>query len=184
MALESLKRRFRVERLGDLTIDWIKVLVYLESTRRGDRESSAENLGRRLGVSENTITDYAYPALFRKGYIKILGENLPRRDANSYELTPKGKRALGKLLNAVGLFELGIMVGISLVVGALVGLMYLESPPGLPPPSLLLRSSFAFTPPRSGALAYVVRSWGVGCYGLVRRGEKRRKNCAVLAERS
>lgn len=84
MVLEYLKRRFRVERLGDLTIDWIKVLAYLENSKRGGRESSAEKLGKKLGISENAITEYAYPGLLRRGYIKLFSENLPRRDANSY----------------------------------------------------------------------------------------------------
>ncbi len=125
MSLESLRRRFRVERLGDLTLDWIKVLVYLDSSKRGSREPSAEKLGKKLGISENTITVYAYPALVRNGYIRLLANNLPERDANSYELTQKGRKALGHLLNAVGFFELGIMVAISLVVGAMVGTLYL-----------------------------------------------------------
>ena len=38
------------------------------------------------------------------------------------------------------------------------------------PPSLPLRSSFAFTPPRSGALAHPVRSGGVGWCRLAREG--------------
>lgn len=135
MSLEYLKRRFRVERLGDLTINWITVLVYLDSTKRGKREPSAKTLEGKIGVPENTITNYAFPALVRYGYVRILGENLPRRDANSYEVTPKGKRALGNFLNAVGFFELGMMVVISLVVGALLSIMYLailQSPLGFP----------------------------------------------------
>ncbi len=57
-----------------------------------------------------------------------------------------------------------------------------NSPPAMPtectarlparfaPPSLPLRSSFAFTPPRSGALAHVVRSGGVGWCRLASEG--------------
>ncbi len=122
MALESLKRRFRVERMGDLTLNWIKVLAYLDNSKRGNRESSAEKLGKELGIPENTITNYAYPALLNYGYIRLLGDNLPDRDANSYALTQKGRRALGNFFNAVGLVEMGIMVGISLIVGAVIGI--------------------------------------------------------------
>jgi uncharacterized protein YacL len=127
MGPESLRRRFRVERLGDLTLNWIKVLVYLGTSKSGSREPSAERLAKEtLGLgSENVITEYAYPALLKKGYIRLLARNLPERDANSYELTEKGRKAMGQLLNAVGFFELGIMVVISLVVGAMIGAVYL-----------------------------------------------------------
>ncbi len=128
MALESLRKRFRVQRLGDLTLNWIKVLAYLESSKSGSRESSAEKLANELGLgSENVITVYAYPTLRRKGYIRPLASNLPERDANSYELTPKGRKALGYFLNAFGFAEMGVMVVVSLVVGAVIGLMYLAS---------------------------------------------------------
>ena len=124
MTIDSLKKRFRVQRQGDLTLNWIKVLAYLDSSNNGSRESSAEKLGKEIGVPENVITEYAYPALLKNGYIKRLADNLPERDANSYEVTQKGRRALGNFLNAVGLVELGVMVGISLVVGATIGFMY------------------------------------------------------------
>jgi hypothetical protein len=128
MTLESLRRRFRVQRLGDLTLNWIKVLAYLESSKSGSREPSAEKLAEELGLgSENVITVYAYPALRRKAYIRLLAGNLPNRDANSYELTPKGKKAIGYFLNAFGFAEMGIMVVVSLIVGAVMGLMYLAS---------------------------------------------------------
>ncbi len=136
MALEFLKRRFRVQRLGDLTLNWIKVLAYLESSKSGSREPSAEKLADELGLgSENVITVYAYPALRRKGYVRLLASNLPERDANSYELTPKGRKALGYFLNTFGFAEMGTMVVVSLIVGAVIGLMslaYLQNPPFFP----------------------------------------------------
>lgn len=136
MALESLKRRFRVQRLGDLTLNWIKVLAYLESSKSASRESSAKKLADELGLgSENVITVYAYPHLRREGYIRLLASNLPERDANSYELTPKGRKALGYFLNTFGFAEMGIAVVTSLIVGALIGLMslaYLQNPPFFP----------------------------------------------------
>lgn len=121
----ALKDAIRIERLGDLTLDWLKVLVYLGNTKRGGRESSAENLGKELGVSENMITNYAYPALIRKGFIRLLAANLPERDANSYELTAKGKKALGQLLNTIGYFDAAFVGILTFALGVLLGELYL-----------------------------------------------------------
>lgn len=120
----ALKNAARIEGLGGLTIDQVRVFLYLGTHKRRERPSLPE-VAEELGIVENTVAS-AFKELAREGFIVLTGKNQPERDANSYELTPKAKKALGQLLNTIGYVDASFIGALTFALGVLVGGMYLS----------------------------------------------------------
>jgi DNA-binding transcriptional regulator YhcF (GntR family) len=96
MALASLKRLFRIQSVGDLKLNYVQILLYLESHEKGERLSSPEKLARELGIAELTVVR-AYESLLQHKFIAA-GPNVffsPEsdiRDPSEFEVTPLAGR--------------------------------------------------------------------------------------------
>ena len=128
MALASLKRLFRIQSVGDLTLNYVQILLYIESHKKGERPSSPEKLARELGIAELTVVR-AYESLLQHKFIAA-GPNVPSsyrseiRDPNEFEVTPLGRKALRPFLSSFGFLEVALVGVLMLALGVMVGLIY------------------------------------------------------------
>lgn len=128
MALASLRRLFGIQNVGDLTLNYVQILLYLESHKKGERPSSPEKLARELGIAELTVVR-AYESLLQHGYIAV-AKDVPSsyhyeiRDPNEFTVTPLGRKALRPFLSSFGFVEV-VLVGILMLgLGVMLGLIY------------------------------------------------------------
>jgi len=128
MALASLKRLFRIQSVGDLTLNYVQILLYLESHKKGERPSSPEKLARELGIAELTVVR-AYESLLQRKFIAV-GPDVPSsyqseiRDPNEFTVTPLGRKALRPFLGSFGFLEVALVGVLMLGLGVMVGLIY------------------------------------------------------------
>ena len=128
MALASLKRLFRIQSVGGLTINYVQILLYLESHEKGERPSSPEKLARELGIAELTVVR-AYESLLQHKFIAV-PRNVPSsyqsqiRDPNEFTVTPLGRKALRPFLSSFGFLEVALVGVLMLGLGLMLGLIY------------------------------------------------------------
>lgn len=130
------KRVFGAEKVGDLTLNDLKVLLYLQTVK--DRHQSPERAAEYLGIgSENTVVK-AFSVLRERGYVK-LAKSAPAiaistdvRDPRLFQVTAKGKRALRPFLGVVGLSGLITVAALTFAFGAILGFFYAGVAPFYP----------------------------------------------------
>lgn len=161
MSLVSLRRLFRIENVGDLTLNYVQILLYLESHQKGERPSSPQKLAHELGIAELTVVR-GYESLLYHGYIAV-AQGVPSsnqyeiRDPNEFVITSLGRKALRPFLNSFGFIEVTLVGVLMLGLGVVVGLIY--SGYELYPSYLELLSiiTVAIIAVIAGLLAYLVR---------------------------
>ena len=128
MTFARLRKLFGIQNVGDLTLNYVQILLYLESHKKGERPSSPEKLARELGIAELTVVR-AYESLLEHRFIAVPG-NVPSsyqsqiRDPNEFEVTSLGRKALRPFLNSFGFLEVALL-GVSMLgLGFMVGLIY------------------------------------------------------------
>lgn len=120
-----LRRAFGVERIGNLQLNYLSVLVYLEITPRQERATSAEKLHEELDIAENTVMN-AFHKLLDLKYIALApGEQQSNpyemRDPSSFVVTPLGRMALKPFLGAFGYITVAVLTIFALAFGAMLG---------------------------------------------------------------
>ncbi len=128
MALVSLRRLFGIQTVGDLTLNYVQILLYFESHRKGERPSSPEKLAHELGIAELTVVR-AYESLLNHQYIAVAQHTPPSyryeiRDPNEFVITPLGTKALRPFLSSFGFIEVALVGVLMLGLGVMVGLIY------------------------------------------------------------
>lgn len=162
MVLASLRKLFRIQRVGDLTLNYVQILLYLDSHARGQRLSSAEKLAHELGIAQLTVVR-GYESLIEHGYIAVPHDVPPSnryeiRDPNEFVVTALGRKALRPFLGTFGFVEVALVGVLMLGLGLMIGLIY--SAYELYPSYLdaLLIIAVAIVVAIAGLLTYLVRT--------------------------
>ena len=171
-----LKRAFGMERVGDLQLNYLSVLVYLEVKPRQDRATSAEKLGEVLGIAENTVMS-AFHKLLDFKYISLAPDELQSnpyemRDPRSFVVTPLGRMALKPFLGAFGYVTVAVLTVFALAFGAMLGAVIF---------SLFLYPSYALALAIVSVPLFAVMVFAL--YTLVRDERNRRRAIVSIALR-
>ena len=118
-------RAFGVERIGNLQLNYVSVLVYLEITPRQERATSAEKLHEELDIAENTVMN-AFHKLLDSKYITLAADEQQSnpyevRDPRSFAVTPLGRMALKPFLGTFGYITVAVLTIFALAFGAMLG---------------------------------------------------------------
>ena len=128
MALTSVRRLFGIQNVGDLTLNYVQILLYLESHRKGERPSSPEKLAHELGIAELTVVR-GYESLLKHKFIVVAKDVPPSyqyeiRDPNNFTVTALGRKALRPFLSSFGFLEVALTGILMLGLGIMLGLIY------------------------------------------------------------
>ncbi|HZW55023.1 MAG TPA: MarR family winged helix-turn-helix transcriptional regulator [Nitrososphaerales archaeon] len=122
------RRLFGVERIGNITLKHLSVLVYLAKTPKDSRASSAEKLEEELDLAEGTITR-AFGSLYDSKFIDLLPEQKDSnphdvRDPKAFFVTPLGRRALRPFLGTFDFITVATLTGFTFIFGVIFGTLY------------------------------------------------------------
>jgi hypothetical protein len=161
---DSLRSYFGTENISEWEFSDIKVLLYVGTHRKEERQPSAEKLGKELGIAEGVVPA-AFSRLRRRGCLLPPPEAGTIRDPREVEVTWRGRRALRPFLNAFGYGDVVILTLLAFGLGGVIGIFY---------PSYQLYPSYVL------AIALLVVTFAAVFLGfvvhVVRLGKKSRRD--------